>query len=806
MTIAISSNQTISNAGSSGGVQSDAKVAQLTGGGYVVAWTSSVPGDPNGGNAVYRLFDANGNPTSAIQQASTQITNNEVMQDIIANTDGTFTIAFTATGPGGAAPVGYGATGIMEKIGVLRNFNSGGTALGLETKVFVNLVHDNVDSMKLVNASATSNFVYFTQSDAGDSFGNLYKSPAVSTIGPGTVITGVILKSTSGIAAIDDVSSHSPTSDFILVDDLGFFSDNPTPSFSDPLVAGFAKVTNDVSLRFFLNFTDGSLIAESYSGIGNNITTYALMGSITLPIPGATSTAFDSVDDVRTESLGGGRFLVAFSASNLATAPSGVYGVVFNANTMGFEGSPSLMLEGNFTIGEIGMDVLADGRVALTHFNNFGFAGGYEVTTRIVDPRDAEINADTSSLFGSVGNDSISLAHDTVGFRIDLSSPVFNSGLAAIVTGTFNNVIGGSGADQIYGDADINFLKGGGGDDVIDGRANNDLLSGGLGSDTISGGSGNDLIDGGIGLDAISGGAGIDVIMGGDDDDVIYGGSDDDQLDGGNADDSIYGGTGNDTIDGGVGNDRLFGAAGDDIIFGNSGSDLIYDQDGDDTVDAGSGNDIVAAGAGTDVLNGGSNVDTVSYAARIIDVLNPGFVIDLEEAFDFEFTINPDAVREDVLIGFESATGSAGADVIVGNVGTNILRGGAGDDLIYSRGGADTIFTGIGADRIYIAASNEGADLVKDYQQGVDKILIVSSAFGDLNESNIAAQFTANATGTAAANGSPQFTFDNSGAGAGDLRFDADGNGAGAAVVIGRLTFNTATGLATFGAADFDFV
>ncbi len=801
MTIAISTNLTIANAGANGGSQVGAKVAQLTGGGYVVAWTSTIPSDPNGGNVVFRLFDANGNPTSAIQQASTQITNNEAIQDIIANSDGTFTIAFTTTGPGGAAPVGYGATGTLEEIGVVRSFNSAGTPQGLETQVFVSGVHDDMDSMKLVNAGSSSNFVYFGQSNVVNTLGGLFKSAAISTTGPGTVALATLLNNYATTVDITDVTSFSTTSDALFVNSERLFSDNAAAPLFDLSGETFVKIQEGFALHLARSNNDGSLVATALSGTGNIMTNYVGMGSVTLPIPGAlTGLPGDFTNDIRTENLGGGRLLIVYTAVAVSGVPSGVYGVVFNGNTLTFEGSPSLIIEGQFLMGNISMDLLADGRVAIAIEKNFGFSGGDEIVVRIVDARDGLINADSDP--------SLSLAGDAAGFRIDLQSSAANTGAAATVSGNFLNVIGGSGADQIYGDVNGNILKGGSGDDVIDGRTGADIIFGEDGADTLSGGATSDQLNGGAGTDTLNGGSGDDVLLGGDDDDGLYGGTENDVIDGGNGDDSVYGGTGNDSIDGGAGNDRLFGGAGDDIIAGNIGNDLIYDQDGDDTVDAGAGNDIVAAGAGTDILNGGINVDTVSYAARtdVAALLNAGFVIDLEESFDFEFTINPNAVREDVLIGFESATGSIGNDVIVGTAGVNVLRGGAGDDLIYSRGGADTIFTGIGADSIYIAASNEGADLVKDFQQGVDKILLVSSAFGDLNESNITTQFIANATGTAAANSSPQIIFDNSGAGAGELRFDADGNGAGASVVIAKLTFTTNTGLLAFSSSDIDFI
>jgi hypothetical protein len=75
-------------------------------------------------------------------------------------------------------------------------------------------------------------------------------------------------------------------------------------------------------------------------------------------------------------------------------------------------------------------------------------------------------------------------------------------------------------ANQIYGDAGNDVLKGGqladkldggSGDDILWGLAGNDLLNGNSGNDLIYGDAGNDLINGGLGRDFLVGGGGNDV-------------------------------------------------------------------------------------------------------------------------------------------------------------------------------------------------------------------------------------------------------------------------------------------------------
>ena len=814
MSIFHSSVQTLANAGSSAGAQTDARVAQLAGGGHVVAWTSSVPGDPNSFNVVFRLFDANGNPTSGVQQASAQLQNNEQIQDIIANPDGTFTLAYTSTGVGVGLvpPTGYGATGTLEKIGIVQSFNSAGVQQGTETKVFITGTHDQVDSMKLVSAGASANVVYFGQSNLAGSTGQLFKSANISTTGPGTTTATAIKNYTSNVL-IEDVQSTSGGPDALVVNGEGFFSTNTSSVLTMATAQTLATVQAGIIFQLQSNTSDRELTITALTGSGNAMAGYAQMGSTLVAIPSSSANSTDTVTDAKAEALGGGRTLIAWQANNvfgsqivsgqLQAARSGIYGIVFNANTMQFEGQAELLLSGNGTT--FSMDVLTDGRVAIAASQDAGFFGGAEIISRIVDPR---VAGNGSTYFTG-----ISLAQDTAGFRLDLANGDLNTGAAAAfadevdeLLNYYDNVVGGSGADSIYGDDTANTIRGGGGDDLLDGRGSVDTLFGEAGNDTLNGGASADSLDGGTGNDAINGGSGNDTLFGGDDNDVLLGSANDDFLDGGAGDDVLNGGSENDRLEGGIGNDRLQGGAGDDVLSGGSGNDAILDGDGEDTVDAGSGNDTVFSGEGADVLNGGTGVDTVTYASRQLTPFTPAFLIDLDPLGEADIDVPAGTVREDLLTGFENVTGSAGDDIILGSSGVNLIKGGDGDDLIYSRNGLDVVFGGLGNDRFHFGGTNEGNDKIKDFSVGNDDIQIVSAVFGDTDVSNILARFVSNATGAVAANGLPQFTFDNSGTGAGTLRYDADGNGAGAAVIIATLTFGSSAGMATFGATDFVFV
>src|SRR5262245_56971787 len=92
----------------------------------------------------------------------------------------------------------------------------------------------------------------------------------------------------------------------------------------------------------------------------------------------------------------------------------------------------------------------------------------------------------------------ISLASNTA-LRGSALSPVEDT------LSTIENVLGGTGADQITGSTGVNVIDGGDSNDIIIGGRGNDNLIGGLGDDTFRYdiGDGADTLDGGAGTDAL---------------------------------------------------------------------------------------------------------------------------------------------------------------------------------------------------------------------------------------------------------------------------------------------------------------
>lgn len=232
-------------------------------------------------------------------------------------------------------------------------------------------------------------------------------------------------------------------------------------------------------------------------------------------------------------------------------------------------------------------------------------------------------------LHGGNGIDT-ALYTGSIAVRVDLAlTSAQATGLGNDTLRLIENLIAGSNADVLRGNAGDNRLYGGAGDDDLFGAAGNDLLSAGDGFDTLRGDAGNDTLVGAGGVDtalytAAAGvrlnlalttaqdtGMGIDVLSGienatgGSGGDELRGTALDNQLQGMGGNDTIYGESGPDLIYGGAGNDLLYGGSfGDMFIFTTSdGNDTIADfQDGTDAIVMGAFNTITIQDAGANTL------------------------------------------------------------------------------------------------------------------------------------------------------------------------------------------------------------
>ncbi|BAN49815.1 peroxidase family protein [Metapseudomonas resinovorans] len=221
------------------------------------------------------------------------------------------------------------------------------------------------------------------------------------------------------------------------------------------------------------------------------------------------------------------------------------------------------------------------------------------------DHYDGGAGVDTYDLSGTTANASVDLAAGTAG-----SAQTGNDLLTGI-----ENVLGGSGANQLTGDNVDNRLEGLGGNDNLSGAGGNDTLVGGSGSDNASGGLGNDRFVASLadGNDAYAGGGGVDTydlsatgaaavvnlatgtasstqigndLLSGIEN--LIGGSGADSLTGDALANGLTGGAGRDLLTGGAGADTFVFAALGDSGTGNTTRDVINDfQQGQDRIDLG---------------------------------------------------------------------------------------------------------------------------------------------------------------------------------------------------------------------------
>ena len=175
---------------------------------------------------------------------------------------------------------------------------------------------------------------------------------------------------------------------------------------------------------------------------------------------------------------------------------------------------------------------------------------------------------------GGAGNDTLLYNTDTTGVTVDIGNDTASGGHA---TGDdiakFENIIGGSGNDVLYGTGGDNELEGNAGNDNLIGRNGNDVLIGGGGDDTLRGGGDTDTLTGG-------GGADVFEFVSGSDDDTIT----DFQV-------------GIDTL-------KIFGLTSGDVSFSNAGG-------GDTLITLTSGDTILVENTSIAQLNSFSDFDFV---------------------------------------------------------------------------------------------------------------------------------------------------------------------------------------------------
>lgn len=90
-------------------------------------------------------------------------------------------------------------------------------------------------------------------------------------------------------------------------------------------------------------------------------------------------------------------------------------------------------------------------------------------------------------------------------------------------------------------------------------------------------------------------------------------------------------------------------------------------------------------------------------------------------------------------LGNDTLNGGGGADILNGDSGGDSLFGGDGSDILRGGPGNDTLTGGAGEADVFAftGAANEGRNIIKDFEDGLDKIEIGGTVkFSDVSIAN----------------------------------------------------------------------
>ena len=329
-----------------------------------------------------------------------------------------------------------------------------------------------------------------------------------------------------------------------------------------------------------------------------------------------------------------------------------VYGGLGNDSILGAIESANDDQDNDFLFGGAANDTI-DGNGGTDSIN--GGAGNDMVMAR----------SGEDSTDGGAGIDTIDFTNDEGAVEFDLGSGSTTISGTAFVESNVNyeNAIGTSGADTIYGSAADNSIGGGSGIDT---------LYGGLGNDTLNSGAGDDILIGG----EDPGDGDVDTIDYSDETNgvtVRYTGNE--------AGTAQATSTGVDTFSE---IERIVFSDADDNVVG------VNDTVGI-TINTGAGDDFVRAAGGDDSLDGGADTDTLSY----VDAAD-GVLIDIGGG-----TASGTGSGSDTFQNFENFVLTDGDDFVTGSAGSETVSAADGEDIIDGLGGNDTIDAGDGNDQVF---------------------------------------------------------------------------------------------------------
>jgi Ca2+-binding RTX toxin-like protein/subtilisin-like proprotein convertase family protein len=264
------------------------------------------------------------------------------------------------------------------------------------------------------------------------------------------------------------------------------------------------------------NTLTGNGGADTFNGFTGNDTLIGGLGddTYTFSVPTAGLEA-----DVVTELTGQGTDTLNFAALTVGVTLNINNNAVQNVHT-----NRTLKLNSFSTfenvVGGSGSDVLTGNSLANTLTGNGGsdtlngftgndtLIGGLGDDTYTFSVPTAGAEADVVTELANQGTDTLNFSTLTTAVTLNLEltgaqEVHLNRTLALNLVNSFENAIGGSGADVLRGNALANSLSGGNGNDILVGLDGIDVLTGGVGNDILVGGRGADNLNGNQGEDLL---------------------------------------------------------------------------------------------------------------------------------------------------------------------------------------------------------------------------------------------------------------------------------------------------------------
>jgi Ca2+-binding RTX toxin-like protein len=303
---------------------------------------------------------------------------------------------------------------------------------------------------------------------------------------------------------------------------------------------------------------------------------------------------------------------------------------------------------------------------------------------------------------------------------------------------------------QIEGSHLSETLTGLSGDDILIGNAGHDTLNGGWGSDQLYGGEGSDVfVLGGDGaLDTVHDfdlGADAIGLLGMSQAGVSFQAWGDGDLEVAMPDGSRVLLKNVGLEDAGSIRFYTLGTDASNKILGHEGDDRVFAGGGDDIIDTGAGYDRITTGEGADIVAFGTGYGTnivydFDIALDSIELTNlqaasltykqyNGTDLELRTESGDRLILRDVAASDIGLLNIADAPPTTG--IITGTEGNDVLRGTALDELFTASGGTDRLYGGGGRD-VFEFREGSGLNIVYDFEDGRDVILIDAPDFETL--------------------------------------------------------------------------